>query len=122
MDKWQTADTWPPANAQPKTWYLSSGGEANSLYGDGALVPGPPEADAPDQFTYDPQNPAPSLGGGVCCTGNAVAAGAFDQRSLEARADILVYSSEPMKEGLELSGLSKLRSTYPPAPETPTSR
>ncbi len=49
-------------------------------------------------------NPVPSYGGNVCCTGNAVTAGAFDQRKMEARADILVYTSEPLKEGIEVSG------------------
>ncbi len=46
----------------------------------------------------------PSYGGNVCCTGNAVTGGAFDQRKMEARADILVYTSEPLKEGIEVSG------------------
>jgi predicted acyl esterase len=46
----------------------------------------------------------PSYGGNVCCTGNAVTGGAFDQRKMETRADILVYSSEPLKEGVEVSG------------------
>jgi hypothetical protein len=45
-----------------------------------------------------------SHGGNVCCTGDAITPGAFDQREVEARADVLVYSSEPFKEGLELSG------------------
>src|SRR3989475_11278703 len=49
-------------------------------------------------------NPVPSYGGNVCCTGSAVQAGAFDQRRMEARNDILVYTSEPFKEGTELSG------------------
>ena len=49
-------------------------------------------------------NPVPSYGGNVCCTGNAVTGGAFDQRKMEARADILVYTSEPLKEGIEVSG------------------
>ena len=59
---------------------------------------------APDSFTYDPMNPVPSYGGNVCCTGNAVTGGAFDQRKMEARPDILVYTSEPLKEGMEVSG------------------
>jgi putative CocE/NonD family hydrolase len=103
-NKWQTADTWPPEGAQPLTFYLGSGGKANSLYGDGTLASGAPGADAADAFTYDPMNPVPSYGGNVCCTGNAVTGGALDQRKMEARADILVYSSEPLKEGLEVSG------------------
>ncbi len=104
MNKWQSSDTWPPAGAQPVTYYLTSGGKANSLYGDGSLTEKPPSSDAADTFTYDPMNPVPSYGGNVCCTGNAVAGGAFDQRKMEARADILVYSSEPLKEGVEVSG------------------
>ena len=103
-NKWQGSDTWPPAGAQPMTLYLSSGGKANSLNGDGVLTAAAGAADAPDSFIYDPMNPVPSYGGNVCCTGNAVQGGAFDQRKMEARADILVYSSEPMKEGIEVSG------------------
>jgi putative CocE/NonD family hydrolase len=49
-------------------------------------------------------NPVLSYGGNVCCTGNAVQAGAFDQRRMEARDDILVYTTEPFKEGTEVSG------------------
>ena len=104
LNKWQTADTWPPAGAQPMTLFLASGGKANSLTGDGALAPAAPGADHADGFTYDPMNPVPSYGGNVCCTGNAVTGGAFDQRKMEARADILVYTSEPLKEGIEASG------------------
>jgi len=104
MNKWQTADTWPPAGAEPMTMFLSSAGRANSLVGDGALVIAPPAADKPDTFTYDPMNPVPSYGGNVCCTGTAVQAGAFDQRKMEAREDVLVYTFEPFKEGTELSG------------------
>jgi putative CocE/NonD family hydrolase len=104
LNKWQTSDTWPPAGAQTMTLYLSSAGRANSLAGDGALVASPPAADKPDSFTYDPMNPVLSYGGNVCCTGNAIQAGAFDQRKMEAREDVLVYTSEPFKEGTELSG------------------
>jgi hypothetical protein len=104
LNKWQSSYTWPPAGAKPMTFYLSSAGHANSLTGDGLLSPVPPDADKPDAFTYDPMNPVLSYGGNVCCTGDAVQAGSFDQRKMEARADILVYTSEPFKEGTELSG------------------
>jgi hypothetical protein len=103
-NKWQTSDTWPPRGAQPMTFFLGSGGKANTLDGDGALAMAPPAADQPDRFTYDPMNPVRSYGGNVCCTGNAVAAGSFDQRKMEARPEILVYTSAPFTEGLELSG------------------
>jgi len=104
INKWQTADTWPPAGAQPATFHLSSGGRANSLSGDGVLAAAAPDADKPDSFAYDPMNPVLSYGGNVCCTGNAVQAGAFDQRRMEARDDILVYTTEPFKEGTEVTG------------------
>ena len=104
LNKWQTSNTWPPEGAQPMTLYLGSGGKANTLYGDGALANAAPRSDAPDSFVYDPMNPVPSYGGNVCCTGNAVTGGAFDQRKMEARNDILVYSSEPLREGREVSG------------------
>jgi len=103
-NEWQTSDTWPPEGAVEKTFYLSSGGEANSLYGDGQLSSTPPDTDAPDAFVYDPMNAVPSYGGNVCCTGNAVQAGSFDQRKMEARQDILVYTTEPFEDGIELSG------------------
>ena len=103
-NKWQTSDTWPPAGASTTTYYLSSGGKANSLTGDGALVMAAPAVNRPDTFVYDPANPVLSYGGNVCCTGNAVQAGSFDQRKMEARGDILVFTSELFKEGIELSG------------------
>ena len=104
INKWQSSDTWPPLGAQSMRLFLSSGGKANTLNGDGALTNSPPATDSPDRFEYDPMNPAPSRGGNVCCTGNAVAGGAFDQRKIEERPDILVYSTEPLKEGIEVSG------------------
>lgn len=105
MNKWQSSDVWPPAAAQLTTYYLNSGGKANSLYGDGKLTTSAPgKQDTPDGFTYDPMNPVPSYGGNVCCTGNAVQGGAFDQQKMETRNDILVYTSEPLAEGVEVSG------------------
>ncbi|MCB1023201.1 MAG: CocE/NonD family hydrolase, partial [Acidobacteria bacterium] len=90
-NKWQSADSFPPADAQPMKLYLSSNGKANSLNGDGKLEIKPPANDAPDSFKYDPMNPVPSYGGNVCCTGNAIRGGAFDQSKMEKRDDILVY-------------------------------
>ncbi|MHB1222675.1 MAG: CocE/NonD family hydrolase [Gemmatimonadaceae bacterium] len=103
-NKWQTSDVWPPADAKPTTYYLTSGGSANTLNGDGKLVTSPPRAAARDTFTYDPMKPVTSYGGNVCCTGTAIQAGAFDQRKMEERPDILVYSTEPFRDGMELSG------------------
>lgn len=104
LNQWQGSDTWPPAGAGPLTYYLSSNGKANSANGDGVLTLRPSAVDRPDGFRYDPMKPVPSYGGNVCCTGNAVQGGSFDQRKMEERDDILVYSSEPLTEGMEVSG------------------
>lgn len=103
-NKWQTAETWPPEGAKPVTYYLSSGGRANTLYGDGVLTDAKPAKDTPDKFVYDPMNPVPTYGGGFCCMGVGQKPGALDQRSMEARGDILVYSTEPLQAGMEVSG------------------
>nr|WP_293843580.1 CocE/NonD family hydrolase [uncultured Arsenicibacter sp.] len=104
-NKWQTSETWPPANAKPVTYYLSSGGRANSLYGDGKLTTKLPAAsEKADQFTYDPAFPVPSYGGNVCCTGNAVQGGSYDQHQMETRNDILVYTTDAFDNGVEVSG------------------
>jgi len=103
-NQWQTSETWPPANAVMTDYFLSSEGNANTLHGNGKLVAKAPSTDKPDSFTYDPASPVSSYGGNVCCTGNAVTGGAFDQSQMELRDDILVYTSELLKEGLEVSG------------------
>jgi putative CocE/NonD family hydrolase len=103
-NQWQSSDTWPPQNAKPVTYYLASSGRANSLNGDGLLVAAPEAKDSSDKFVYDPMNPVPTHGGGFCCLGADYKAGALDQRSLETRDDILVYSTGPLKEGIEVSG------------------
>lgn len=105
MNKWQTSNVWPPANAQMTTYFLNSGGKANTLNGDGKLSTAKPgKQDTPDRFTYDPMNPVKSYGGNVCCTGNAVQGGSFDQQEMEKRQDILVYTTDALKEGVEVSG------------------
>ena len=104
-NEWKSSATWPPEGAEMVTYYLDGDGKANSLYGDGKLTTTMPgNKDIADAFTYDPFNPVLSYGGNVCCTGNAITAGSFDQRKMEARHDILVYTTEPLKEGVEVSG------------------
>jgi predicted acyl esterase len=104
LNKWQSSDVWPPANAKPVTLYLGSAGRANSLNGDGSLARSAPHDDSPDAFTYDPMNPVPTHGGGFCCMGADAKPGALDQRVNEAREDVLVYSTGPLDKGLEVSG------------------
>jgi putative CocE/NonD family hydrolase len=114
INKWQHSETWPPEGAKPVTLTLSSGGRANTLHGDGVLTfasatPSPAKVKSPDVadlFIYDPMHPTPSYGGNVCCAGNTIPGngGALDQRKMEERQDILVYTSEPLTEGMEVSG------------------
>jgi putative CocE/NonD family hydrolase len=103
INRWQSSDTWPPKGATPVTYFLSSGGKANTLHGDGGLVLKAPGRDLPDTFTYDPMHPVMSHGGNVCCQ-PGLTGGAMDQRQMEEQPDILVSSSEPLKEGIEVSG------------------
>jgi predicted acyl esterase len=104
MNKWQKSDTWPPKGVQPMTFFLSSGGKANTLNGDGALAPKPPSVDNPDLFTYDPMDPVPTHGGYRSTNNVGGVDGSYDQRTVEARADVLVYTTAPFSEGLEVTG------------------
>ncbi len=109
-DKWRSDESWPPKGAREVTFYLDAEDGANSLFGDGVLRRGGPadRGAASDSFIYDPMNPVASLGGGICCIGGAVEGGAFDQRPNEARQDVLVYTSEPLEDGLHVAGPVKL--------------
>ncbi|MGH8072942.1 MAG: CocE/NonD family hydrolase [Lysobacter sp.] len=104
-NRWQSDSQWPPKAAEPVRMYLHSGGNANSMYGDGVLSFEAPSADEPeDSYRYDPTNPVQTIGGGDCCNGGLVTAGAFDQRQIESRHDVLVYTSAPLDEPMEVSG------------------
>lgn len=109
LNKWQTSSSWPPQGAKMKTYYLDSDGSANSLSGNGRLTTGKAGSkDNADSFIYDPHDPVPSYGGNVCCTGNAIQGGSFDQSEMELREDILVYTTEPLKDGIEISGTIRI--------------
>ena len=105
-NEWSTSQAWPPEGAETLTLYLGSENGANTLSGDGVLTTEARVSDAAsDSFTYDPMDPVVSHGGNVCCTGGAIQAGSFDQQQIEAsRQDVLVYTTAPFDEGLEVSG------------------
>jgi putative CocE/NonD family hydrolase len=103
-NQWKSTDTWPPRGAESLTYYLSSGGKANTVNGDGLLTTKAPAKDTPDQIAYDPMHPVMSRGGNVCCQANALTGGALDQREVEQRPDVLVYTTDPFKQGTEVSG------------------
>ena len=104
-NKWNSSDIWPPRGATPVTYYLASGGGANTLNGDGILTLSKPAATAtPDKFTYDPMDPVPTLGGYRVGSDPQGRGGSFDQRKIEERKDVLVYTTEPFTEGTEVAG------------------
>lgn len=105
LNRWQSDAQWPPKAAQPVRMYLRSNGRANSLEGDGVLsFEAPRGAEPADRYRYDPANPVPTIGGGDCCNGGLVVPGAFDQRPVEIRNDVLVYTSAPLEQPLEVTG------------------
>ena len=105
---WRDEHEWPLARTQYTPYYLHSGGAANSLHGDGSLSPEKPSEEPVDTFVYDPRNPVPTRGGGLCCWAAALPPGAYDQRQVEERPDVLVYTSAPLPSDLEVTGPIKV--------------
>jgi len=102
---WRDEDEWPLSRSTNTPYYLQSAGNANSLLGDGTLSPQPPAPRTTgDKFTYDPANPAPTRGGPLCCDNVHLTAGPFDQRPVETRNDVLVYTTPTFKENFEVTG------------------
>jgi putative CocE/NonD family hydrolase len=106
-DEWRLENEFPLARTQYKNLYLHSGGRANGAQGDGSLTWEAPGDERPDSYRYDPENPVPSLGGNNCC-GTPTPAGPKDQRPIENRPDVLVYTSGYLQEPVEVTGLVKL--------------
>jgi hypothetical protein len=91
--------------AKYTSYYLQSGGRANTLNGDGVLALAAPTSGAPkDTFTYDPADPVPTLGGNNCCRSDIVPMGAFDQRAAERRDDVLVFTGPELTKPVEVTG------------------
>ncbi len=91
-NRWRTADDYPLPGTQYTDWYLRAGGR---------LTPQAPSgAEPPDRYVYDPADPVPTLGGGTL----SLPGGAFDQRPIESRSDVLVYTSEPLDQAMTVIG------------------
>ena len=86
------------------TLYLTSRGHANTLQGDGALADKPSEHGSFDRFVFDPRDPVPTHGGAVCCNPRVLPWGPMDQRDVERRKDVLVYSTKPLSNDVEVIG------------------
>ena len=103
-NKWRDEDVWPLERAVTTSYFLRSTGNANSSAGNGALSTSAPDKEAVDGFVYDPANPVPTVGGPLCCDPMHLAPGARDQKEVEARPDVLVYSTPPLDSDLEVTG------------------
>jgi uncharacterized protein len=95
VNRWRDEPSWPLERAKVERWHLGPAG---------ALRRGEPEPkQASTEFTYDPSDPVPALGGQTVMA-PAFPAGPFDQSQIEARPDVCVFTSEPMQEDLEVTG------------------
>ena len=103
-NEWRDEDAWPPERAKPTSYFLHSSGKANTASGDGALSTASAHSEATDTYVYDPANPVPTVGGPLCCDSQHLAPGPRDQQEVEARPDVLVYSTTPLEEDLEVTG------------------
>jgi putative CocE/NonD family hydrolase len=106
-NEWVYEREYPLARTDYRPLYFSSGGRANSDRGDGRLTWTKPAASSVDRFSYDPAKPVPSLGGNNCC-GTPTQAGPKDQRQIEGRDDVLLYTSDVLQEELEVTGPVKV--------------
>lgn len=104
VNEYRQEDDWPPPQAQPTKYFLHSSGKANSLRGDGSLSPTAPKSETADAYVYNPLNPAPTVGGPLCCDAEHMEPGPRDQRAVENRDDVLVYSTGPLAQDLEVTG------------------
>ncbi len=89
---WREFDDWPPGRGPAQPWYLHTAA---------GLGPGDPKPSEPDRFRYDPADPTPSVGGPVLL---ANVSRPTDNRALEARADVLVYTGEVLTSPVEIVG------------------
>jgi hypothetical protein len=103
-NRWRTEMAWPLERTDRHRLYLHSSGRAGSSRSSGRLSTREPGDETPDAFTYDPRDPVPTVGGQLCCYPAQFPPGAFDQRLIERRNDVLVYTSEPLRRDLEVTG------------------
>ena len=101
-NEWRDEQEWPLARARPTPFYLHSGGAAATTMDDGGLGPAPPTTAGVDRYVYDPADPVPTGAMGGYSRAPA------DPTAIEARPDVLVYTSEPLTEPLEVTGYVEL--------------
>jgi len=145
---WMSAESWPPPDAQPRSYFLHEDGTLGAEPADSGV--------RPTTFTYDPSRPVPTIGGSFSSQRGMVAAGGYDQREREftgnetkgfygsrppylplaARPDVIVFQTDPLAEDVEVVGpvevtlfasstavdtdfTAKLVDVYPPSTDYP---
>jgi putative CocE/NonD family hydrolase len=107
-NEWRSFSAWPPPEAKSTKYSLRSIGRANTAEGTGRLIREgewyEARSDSADHFTYDPANPVPTVGGPLCCDAPHLPPGPRDQKDVEARPDVLVYSTEPLQQDVNVTG------------------
>jgi len=105
-NKWRSEPEWPVSRATPVKYYLASSGHANSRFGDGTLKSEPSTGAATDGFVFDPEDPVPTYGGIEQWQGYGIpnSDGPRDQRLIQGRNDLLVYTGEAVEKDLEVTG------------------
>ncbi len=99
---WRFENEWPLARTNYQKFYFHSNGDANTLHGSGRLDTTIPGNETVNKFVYDPENPVPSVRDPL--SNPLWALGPCDQRSVEERDDVLVYSTPPLQEDIEVTG------------------
>lgn len=105
---WRDEYEWPLARTRFTPYYLHSHGHSNTLHGDGVLSTRFPGQEEPDHYTYDPMHPVVTKGGAIMMPPD-FNSGAFDQREIESREDVLVYTTSVLEEDVEVTGPVKVR-------------
>ncbi|MFX0105297.1 MAG: CocE/NonD family hydrolase [Candidatus Hodarchaeota archaeon] len=101
---WRYTEDWPPKNIEYKKLYIHSGGNANSIDGDGILNSEEPTIESEDKYIFDPMNPVITKGG----RNLNILKGAQNQKDAEKRNDVLVYSTKTLEKGIEITGPVKM--------------
>lgn len=108
VDEWRDEDDWPLPGTRYTDYHLSSSGRAHTAGGDGLLSTTRPETDAEDVYLYDPRRPVPTLGGPTLATAPDAFPGPADQAPVEARDDVLCFTTPVLDTPIEVTGHVKL--------------
>jgi len=94
-NEWIESREWPPEQAHPRSFYLDANGALNEK---------PASARGEDRYVYDPRDPVPTRGGSVCCNPKVLPWGPMDQRTVEQRRDVLIFSTAPLNRDVKVVG------------------